>query len=52
MTMEQAMGEWLARNPLTVTALEEEVEEWNATQYRLDIRTLREAETPTEAQAA
>ena len=44
--------EWLARNPLTVTALEEEVEEWNATQYRLDIRTLREAETPTEAQAA
>ena len=35
--------EWLAGNPLSVTALEEEVEEWNATDYRLDIRTLREA---------
>ena len=44
--------DWLARNPLTVTALEEEVEEWNATDYRLDIRTLREPENAPEAQAA
>ena len=44
--------DWLARNPLTVTALEEEVEEWNATDYKLDIRTLRAPEPASEAQAA
>ena len=44
--------EWLAGNPLTVTALEEEVEEWNATEYNLDIRTLREPEAAPEEKAA
>jgi exopolyphosphatase/guanosine-5'-triphosphate,3'-diphosphate pyrophosphatase len=44
--------EWLAGNPLTVTALEEEVEEWNATEYKLDIRTLREPDSAPEEKAA
>jgi exopolyphosphatase/guanosine-5'-triphosphate,3'-diphosphate pyrophosphatase len=44
--------EWLAGNPLTVTALEEEVEEWNATEFKLDIRTLREPESALEERAA
>lgn len=44
--------EWLAGNPLTVTALEEEMVEWDVTGYRLDVRTLREAEAGSEAQQA
>ncbi|MDP2706069.1 MAG: hypothetical protein Q8O70_00990 [Burkholderiales bacterium] len=44
--------EWLARNPLTVTALQEEIEEWGAAGFELDIKSLRELETGVEEQAA
>ncbi len=44
--------EWLAQNPLTVTALHEEIEDWNAIDYKLDIKSLRELEASLEAQAA
>jgi exopolyphosphatase/guanosine-5'-triphosphate,3'-diphosphate pyrophosphatase len=44
--------EWLANNPLTVTALHEEIEEWAAAGYKLDIKSLRELEAGIEAQAA
>ncbi|TSA41849.1 MAG: exopolyphosphatase, partial [Betaproteobacteria bacterium] len=44
--------DWLARNPLTVTALQEETEEWGAAGFELDIKALREIEAGTEAQAA
>jgi exopolyphosphatase/guanosine-5'-triphosphate,3'-diphosphate pyrophosphatase len=44
--------EWLASNPLTVTALHEEIEEWEAAGFKLDIKSLRELEAGTEAQAA
>ena len=44
--------EWLASNPLTVTALQEEIEEWAAAGYKLDIKSLRELEAGIEAQAA
>ena len=44
--------EWLARNPLTVTALQEEIEEWAAAGFKLDIKALRELEAGAEAQAA
>lgn len=43
---------WLAANPLTITALQEEIEEWTAAGYRLDIKALRELEAGLEAQAA
>ena len=43
---------WLAANPLTITALQEEIEEWAAAGYRLDIKALRELEAGLEAQAA
>jgi exopolyphosphatase/guanosine-5'-triphosphate,3'-diphosphate pyrophosphatase len=43
---------WLANNPLTVTALQEEIEEWNAAGFKLDIKSLRELEAGVEAQAA
>ena len=44
--------EWLAGNPLTVTALEEEMVEWEVTGYKLDVRTLRETEPGSESQQA
>ena len=44
--------EWLAANPLTVTALQEEIEEWAAAGFKLDIKSLRELEAGVEAQAA
>ena len=44
--------DWLASNPLTVTALKAEIEEWNAAGFRLDIKSLRELEAGVEAQAA
>jgi exopolyphosphatase/guanosine-5'-triphosphate,3'-diphosphate pyrophosphatase len=44
--------EWLAKNPLTATALQEEIEEWAAAGYKLDIKSLRELEAGIEAQAA
>ena len=44
--------EWLANNPLTVTALHDEIEEWNAAGFKLDIKSLRELEAGVEAQAA
>ncbi len=44
--------EWLASNPLTVTALHEEIEEWAAAGFKLDIKALRELEGSVEAQAA
>jgi exopolyphosphatase/guanosine-5'-triphosphate,3'-diphosphate pyrophosphatase len=44
--------DWLAANPLTVTALHEEIEEWSAAGFKLDIKSLRELEAGTEAQAA
>ena len=44
--------EWLAHNPLTVTALQEEIEEWEATGFKVDIKSLRELEAGVEAQAA
>jgi exopolyphosphatase/guanosine-5'-triphosphate,3'-diphosphate pyrophosphatase len=43
---------WLAGNPLTVTALEEEVQEWEVTGYKLDVRTLRELDEGGESQQA
>jgi len=44
--------DWLAANPLTMTALQEEIDEWAAAGYKLDIKALRELEAGTEAQAA
>jgi exopolyphosphatase/guanosine-5'-triphosphate,3'-diphosphate pyrophosphatase len=44
--------EWLASNPLTITALQEEIEEWAAAGFKLDIKSLRELEAGVEAQAA
>ncbi len=44
--------DWLARNPLTATALQEESEEWGAAGFELDIPSLRELEAGVEAQAA
>ncbi len=44
--------EWLADNPLTVMALEEEMAEWEVTGYKLDVRTLREAEPGGDSQQA
>jgi len=43
---------WLANNPLTVTALQDEIEEWDAAGFKLDIKSLRELESGIEAQAA
>jgi exopolyphosphatase/guanosine-5'-triphosphate,3'-diphosphate pyrophosphatase len=44
--------DWLAGNPLTATALLEEVEEWGAAGFELDIKSLRELEAGVDAQAA
>jgi exopolyphosphatase/guanosine-5'-triphosphate,3'-diphosphate pyrophosphatase len=44
--------DWLANNPLTVTALQEEIEEWDAAGFKLDIKALRELDSGIEAQAA
>ncbi len=44
--------EWLNRNPLTVTALQEEIDEWSAVGFKLDIKALRELEAGVEAAAA
>jgi len=44
--------EWLAGNPLTVTALEGEMAEWALTGYALDVRTLREAQSIEAAEQA
>ncbi len=44
--------DWLAANPLTVTALHEEIDEWAAAGFKLDIKSLRELEAGIEAQAA
>ena len=44
--------DWLANNPLTVTALQEEIQEWDAAGFKLDIKSLRELEAGMEAQAA
>jgi exopolyphosphatase/guanosine-5'-triphosphate,3'-diphosphate pyrophosphatase len=44
--------DWLANNPLTVTALQDEIEEWDAAGFKLDIKSLRELEGGVEAQAA
>jgi len=44
--------DWLASNPLTVTALQEEIEEWSATGFEFDIKSLRELDAGAEAQAA
>ena len=44
--------DWLATNPLTVTALQEEIEEWSTAGFKLDIKSLRELEAGVEAQAA
>ena len=43
---------WLAGNPLTVTALEEEMQDWEVTGYKLDVRTLRDLEEGGESQQA
>ena len=43
---------WLANNPLTVTALHEEIDEWDAAGFKLDIKSLRELEAGVEAEAA
>ena len=43
---------WLAHNPLTATVLQEEIEEWEATGFNLDIKSLRELEEGGEARAA
>ena len=44
--------DWLAGNPLTATALQEEIEEWGAAGYELEIKALRELEAGADAQAA
>jgi exopolyphosphatase/guanosine-5'-triphosphate,3'-diphosphate pyrophosphatase len=44
--------DWLANNPLTVTALQEEIEEWNSAGFKLYIKSLRELEAGVDAQAA
>lgn len=44
--------DWLASNPLTVTALQEEIEEWEGAGFTLEIKALRELEGGIEAQAA
>ena len=44
--------DWLANNPLTITALQEEIAEWDAAGFNLDIKSLRELEAGIEAQAA
>ncbi len=44
--------DWLARNPLTVTALQEEIEEWDSAGFKLEIKALRDLEGEIEAQAA
>ena len=44
--------EWLANNPLTVTALQEEIDEWDAAGFKLAIKSLRELEAGVEAAAA
>jgi len=52
-TMRLGIGrDWLTRNPLTVTALQEEIEEWAAAGFKLDIKSLRELEAGIEVQAA
>ena len=43
---------WLANNPLTVTALHEEIDDWDAAGFKLDIKALRELEAGVEAEAA
>ncbi len=43
---------WLIDNPLTATALQEEIEEWNAAGFKLDIKALRELDVCAETQAA
>ena len=43
---------WLAKNPLSATALHEEIDEWNALGVKIDVPSLREAETGAAAQAA
>jgi exopolyphosphatase/guanosine-5'-triphosphate,3'-diphosphate pyrophosphatase len=44
--------DWLAANPLTVTALQEEIDEWAAAGFKLDIKSMRELIAGSEAQAA
>jgi exopolyphosphatase / guanosine-5'-triphosphate,3'-diphosphate pyrophosphatase len=44
--------DWLASNPLTVTALHEEIDEWAAAGFKLDIKSLRDLDAGIEAQAA
>ncbi len=44
--------DWLARNPLTATALQEEIDEWDRAGFKLDIKSLRELDAGAEAQAA
>ena len=43
---------WLANNPLTVTALQEEIDEWDAAGFKVAIKSLRELEAGVEAEAA
>src|SRR4029077_20485553 len=43
--------DWLARNPLTVTALNEEVREWEEIGFELRVPGLDEIETGTELAA-
>ncbi len=43
---------WLAANPLTVTALHEEIGEWKEVGFTLEVAALRELELALDAQAA
>ena len=43
--------DWLAQKPLTVTALHEEIDEWAAAGFKLDIKALRELAAGAEAEA-
>jgi exopolyphosphatase/guanosine-5'-triphosphate,3'-diphosphate pyrophosphatase len=45
-------SEWLASNPLLLTALEEEIEEWDAAGFAVDVESLRVLERGLEARAA
>ena len=43
--------EWLAQNPLTATALQEEIEEWDGAGFKLEIKALRELDSGLEQAA-
>ena len=45
-------GDWLATNPLLVTALQEDIDEWDAAGFTIEVESLRLLERGFEARAA